>query len=423
MTVIKHNEVHKHLKPYTQDKTSVPYPVFLLYGEEVLTKTALQTVLSLLMPGADRQYSYDTLEGYPENILEAIQRLNTYAMLDSGKVVALMDSTLFSAKQKGTASADNAKTVRTSSGDAADMLISALEETFPANHYLVVTTAAVDKRKKLYKVMETTGLVIDCSVPQGDRQADKVAQDAVLRESMQTLLSERNKSLESSAYAALCGLTGFDLRTFLNNLNKLMDYVGDRKKITVEDVSFVLERTKQDPIYAFTNALTDKDVGNAFFYMDSLLSNGYHELQLIAAAVNQVRRLVVLREFVDGTAGGVWRAGMPYNAFRDQVMPMIQSHDKALKEQVSDWDRSLANLEGDGAGQKKRQTGTDLLIAPNPKNAYPVYKMLQKTVKFQVAELLEAMKILSRADGRLKSSGQPPRSILADAVLKICSAA
>ena len=421
MTVIKHNEVQRHLRPYTQDKESVPYPVYLLYGEEVLAKTALQTVLSLLMPETSRQYSYDTLEGSPENILEAIRRLNTYAMLDSGKVVALIDSPLFSGKQKGTAPAENVTSDRAASGDATDMLISALKEKFPTNHYLIMTTSAVDKRRKLYKIMEETGLVIDCSVPQGDRQAEKVAQDAVLRESMQTLLLERNKSLESSAFAALCGMTGFDLRTFLNNLNKLMDYVGDRKRITVEDVTFVLARTKQDPIYAFTNALSDKNVGNTLFYMDSLLSNGYHELQLIAAAVNQVRRLIVIREFVDDTAGGVWQTGMPYNAFWDQVMPMIQSHDRALKEQVTDWDRSLSGTDEFGADQKKRQTGTDLLIAPNPKNAYPVYKLLQKTEKFQVGELLEVMTILSRADERLKSSGQPPRSILVDAVLKICS--
>ena len=238
---------------------------------------------------------------------------------------------------------------------------------------------------------------------------------------MQTLLSEQNKSLESSAFAALCEMTGFDLRTFQNNLKKLMDYVGDRKKITAEDVAFVLERTKQDPIYAFTNALSDKDIGNTLFYMDSLLSNGYHELQLIAAAVNQVRRLIVIREFVGDTAGGVWQAGMPYNTFRDQVMPMIQSHDKALKEQLTDWDQSLLRGDETGSEKKKRPTGTDLLIAPNPNNAYPVYKLMQKTVKFRVAELLAAMTVLSRADGRLKSSGQPPRSILADAVLKICS--
>ena len=404
-----------------QDTGSVPYPVYLLYGEEVLTKAALQSVLNVLMPESARQYSYETWEGTPENVFVAVQSLNTYALLSSGKVVALLDSSLFSATQKGTAPSDNARQGQSTTGDAAGILMTALSDKFPDNHYLIVTAEAVDKRRRLYKVMESAGLVVDCSVLQGDRQADRVAQEAVLRESMQGLLSKHDKVLEPSAFAALCDMTGFDIRTFQNNLNKLVDYVGDRKNITIADISAALERTKQDPIYAFTNALLEKDLGNVLFYMDSLLSNGYHELQLLAAAVNQVRRLLVIRDFATASAGGVWQTGMSYNTFRDQVMPLIQNHDTALKEQLADWDRSLASDEEAANESKRPLTGTDLLIAPNPNNAYPVYKLMQKAMTFHTAELLDALKALGRADGYLKSSGQPHRSILADAILNICS--
>jgi len=50
-----------------------------------------------------------------------------------------------------------------------------------------------------------------------------------------------------------------------------------------------------------------------------------------------------------------------------------------------------------------------------------VYKLMQRAVTFQAAELLDALKVLGRADMYLKSSGQPSRSILVDAILKICS--
>lgn len=421
MTVIKHNEVQRHLKRLTQDKGSRGCPVFLLYGEEVLTKTALQTILAFLIPGSSRQYSYEAWEGTHENVLAAVQSLNTYALLESGKVVSLLDCSLFSTTQKETAPSDKARKRQSMSGDAAEILIAALADKFPDKHYLIMTAAAVDKRRRLYKVTEKAGLVVDCSVPQGDRQADRVAQDAVLRESMRGLLSKHDKTLEPSAFEALCDMTGFDIRTFQNNLNKLIDYVGDRKSITVTDISFALERTKQDPVYAFTNALSEKDVGNTLFYMDSLLSNGYHELQLLSAAINLVRRLIVIRHFANASIGGVWQAGMSYNTFRDQVMPLIQTHDTALKDQLADWDRSLSgDQEVAGEPQKKRAAGTDLMIAPNPNNAYPVYKLMQKAVMFHAAELLDTLEILGQADMYLKSSGQPPRSILVDAILKIC---
>ena len=44
-------------------------------------------------------------------------------------------------------------------------------------------------------------------------------------------------------------MTGFDLRTFINNLEKLIAYTGERKNITKDDVKSVLERTRIDPIY------------------------------------------------------------------------------------------------------------------------------------------------------------------------------
>ena len=420
MTVIKHNEVQRHFKRLSQTNVSIPYPVYLLYGEEVLTKAALQIVLNVLMPASARQHSYETWEGSPENVFSAVQSLNTYALLDSGKVVALLDSPFFSATQKGAVSSDGTRQGQATTGNASDILMTALSDKFPDNHYLVMTTASVDKRLRLYKVIEKTGLVVDCSVPQGDRQADRVAQEAVLKESMQNLLSKHDKKLASSAFTALCDMTGFDIRTFQNNLNKLIDYVGDRKNITIEDIAVALERTKQDPIYAFTNALSEKDIKNVLFYMDSLLSNGYHELQLLAAAVNQIRRLLVIRDFATTSAGGVWQTAMSYNAFRDRVMPLIKNHDTALKEQLADWERSLAGDTEAANESKKRVAGTDLLIAPNPNNAYPVYKLMQRAVTFNIEELLDALKTLGQADAYLKSSGQPSRSIMIDSMLKIC---
>jgi DNA polymerase-3 subunit delta len=237
---------------------------------------------------------------------------------------------------------------------------------------------------------------------------------------MQELLSRSDKSMDAAAYAAISEMTGFDLRTFHNNLNKLIDYVGERKQIKVDDVSAVLKRSRQDPIYAFTNALGDRDLGATLFYMHSLLNNGYHELQLLAAAINFMRRLLVIKAFTDEHAQGVWHADISYNVFRDRVMAQVQAHDDELKAQLKAWEQMLSDSEGTPKGSSTPRMGSDLLIAPNPKNAYPVYKLFQKALIFSKNELIGALETLSQTDLLLKSSGQPPRSILANAVVQIC---
>ncbi|NIV97852.1 DNA polymerase III subunit delta, partial [Candidatus Saccharibacteria bacterium] len=66
--------------------------------------------------------------------------------------------------------------------------------------------------------------------------------------------------MDKRAYRTIYEMTGFDIGTFSDNIEKLISYVGDRKRITVEDVAFVLKRTKKDPIYELTNAIADRDV-------------------------------------------------------------------------------------------------------------------------------------------------------------------
>lgn len=421
MSVIKHNDIHKHFKEISPQSASGFYPVYLVYGEEMLVKNIIQFLLEYLLPEPAKKYGYEAYEGTSDNILTAIQQLNTYSLLDKGKVVALIDCPLFTASPKGAAPDKIEEMDGSTQGDSSELLAAAITDTFPQEHYLIITTDTVDKRRRLYKTVNDNGLIVDCSVPKGDRQADKIAQDTVLRESMQTLLKQHDKILDASAYAALCEMTGFDLRTFLNNLGKLIDYVGDRKQITVEDVGFVLERTKQDPIYAFTNAISERNAGQSIFYMDSLLRNGYHELQLLAAGVNQFRKLLIMRLFVSDVMSDTWPKGLSFNEFREQIMPTIQEHDLQFKDRLKEWNLALNGHVQKADGDQKQRVRTDLLIAPNPKNAYPVYKQIQKAVTFTQEQLLRALRIFRNADLDLKSSGHTPRSIMANAILKICN--
>ncbi len=421
MAIIKYNEIKSHLRILTEKKSSELYPAYLLYGEELLVKKAFKAILAVLTPDANQQHGYEAWDGSSENIVEAIRQLNTYALLGDGKVVALLETPLFSQGQKPKASKTHTNSSEPAPDRVASVLIDALADGFPNRHYLIITTESVDKRRRLYKAMEANGLVVDCSVPKGDRQADKVAQDAVVRNIMQELLSQSDKSIDAAAFAAISEMTGFDLRTFRNNLNKLIDFVGERKQINVDDVASVLERSRKDPIYTFTNALGDRNLGDCLFYMESLLSNGYHELQLLAAAINFMRRLLVIKAFADEHARGGLHANISYNEFRERVMPLVKNHDEELKAHLMAWEQTLSNSEGSQPEPSKQRMGSDLLIAPNPKNVYPVYKLFQKASAFSKQELFLALKTLNQTDILLKSSGQPPHSILADAIIKICS--
>ncbi|HUV78707.1 MAG TPA: hypothetical protein VMW06_11705 [Desulfobacterales bacterium] len=490
MSEIPYKELKKYLIGLEENrKTEAAAPVYLIHGEELLWNIALEALLDALIPAKDRSLNYDPVDGTHENIKAAIERVNTYALLSGTKVVAIIDSKIFYSKldessflekAKEAFDAENMKTAAkyllslmgllnltfddisrenrsktlkvdpekfgdtewfdkiveyctdkklsiSSEGDNAALLQNAVEKGFPKGNHLIITTDMVDKRRKLYKIIQKKGMIIDCSVPKGARRADQLAQEAVLAEQMETLLHRSGKTMDRRTFQAMYELTGFDLRIFSENLNKLIAYVGDRKKITQDDAENVLKRTKKDPIYEFTNAVSDRNVENSLFFLDSLLSDNLHPLQILAAITNQIRKLLIVRGFIESAHGKPWHSGIQYGEFKSSIMPAVQRYDRDILNQLQEWDELLSKNVGmdkprseKGRKKKSSPTATDLVIAKNSQNPYPIYQMLLKSEKFTTHELIAAFEKLSDADLRLKSTRQSQKLVLEQAILGIC---
>ncbi len=481
---------YKDVQNYISGQTDRPFaPVYLIFGEELLTRNAFNELLDALLPASSRDVNYEPLDGTQVNIHEALERVNTYSLLPGKKVVALRDTRLFYAGQdkarlfeqaRKAYDDDNIKKAaahlrglmgllslsfddisksnrRNSLGvvagpeaedgwvdeviaycrqnslsvlpvrDDSDALHKAVEKGFPSNNHLIITSDIVDKRRSLFKALSKQGVVIDCSVPKGDRRADRVVQASVLAEKMKEMLTAANKTMNPATYSALYEMTGFDLRVFSNNLEKLIAYVGDRQEIRVDDVEGVLRRTKIDPVYELTNAVADRRLDAALFFLDSILTSGTHPLQIFAALVNQTRKLLLLKDFAESTHGRVWQPACSYDHFRQQVIPAIVEYDRVLLDHLSrrqsapdpDPEAGRTKSRPKKAG-KKKNPASDLVIAKNPKNAYPLYLMLKKTERFTKIELYEAFERLSFADKQLKTGSGDPKLVLEAVIFDIC---
>ena len=488
MPEINYKELERYLKEIKGGQTAKGFaPVYLIYGETLLYRSTFEILLDALIPVNLRSFNYHAIDGTNGHIEEVVERINTYSLLSGPRVVSLCDSRIFYSKQNEgqlLEKAHNAykdqnmnqaatflltllsllnlslddidethkisilkmkggtpeeaqwldqiinfcKENRLSipSGEYnADLLQRAIEKGFPERNHLVITADMVDKRRKLFKIIKEHGVIIDCSVPKGDRRADKIAQEAVLAERMETLLRRYDKVMNKKAYQDLYALTGFDIDTFSDNLKKLIDFVGDEKEITAEDVAFLLTRTRKDPIYELTNAVADRDAEQSLFILNSLLLENFHPLQILASITNQIRKLVVLKDFVESSHGSAWYPGMPYAQFADRMMAAVQSYNIEFMDRI---EKSNEMLSGDmSANNQKAKKGrkakrglpvTDLEIAGNP---YPVYKLMLNTEKYNKKDLVEALEHLSQADIRLKYTKQKPKTVLEEAIFRICN--
>ena len=479
---------YKDLSKYLKDRGGDPFlPVYLIFGEELLVQGSYDVLLDALIPASQRSINYDPLDGTQANIHDVIEKLNTFSLLTGTKVIALRDSRIFYARQDKGRLLENARQaftddeIKKAAGhllslmgllnltvedldranrpkslgkdfenteddlwldeiiaycranklpvpearDDSRILQLAIEKGFPADNHLILTTDMVDKRRGLFKTLSSEGMVIDCSVPKGARRADRIAQEAVLMERKDAILAAGHKTMSPAAYHALYEKTGFDLRTFSSNLEKLVSYVGNRGEITAEDVEAVLARTKVDPIYELTNALTDRNPENTLFFLNSILSSDIHPLQAFAAIINQVRKLLLVKDFIEGPHGREWQPACPYDYFQRQVIPAVVEYDRKLLEQLDNWKAMLdenpdSQKSKSGSKKKKSKITSDLLIAKNPKNAYPIYQLFKKSERYTKNELLDAIDILNETEKKLKSGSQKEKLVLEQLILSIC---
>lgn len=456
----------------------------------MLCKTAREQLLNALVPDAlNRNLQYEVVEGGDENIYGAIERLNTFSLLSLPKIVAIQDARIFYSSQDKGILLSKSKEARANddmrragryflsflglagialeecmgtdwkmlSKAETDLLqpdewikevvdycidndqkvperegpLKALENAivkgFPKDNTLIIATESVDKRRNLYKIMTQKGLVIDCAVPQGGRKAERAVQEEVLKDQARQILSKAGKTMDKATYHAVAEKTGFDLFTFTNNLDKLVNYVGDRKQITVADTEAVLTRTKLDPIYAFTNAIADRDLEKALYRLKSLFAGGVHPLQALAAIMNQTRKLLRIKGLTERLEKRMWHAGTTFAQFKTKVVPVVQKDDADLKKVFSDW-QILTNTASNGGNEKKSGRGkresaakdTDLQILKSPGNPYPVYRSFLQSENFSKEDLIRGLERLAEADLRLKSTGQNPTLILERVVFEIC---
>jgi len=412
--IIKHNGLDLFLTS-VQEK-DIP-ALALIYGESFLVKQAFKTLSSFLLGKDNPQFALETLEGGAVSMGDIIEQVSTFSLIVSKKIVAVKNAPLFQTNQSGS-------DISFSLSDL-DHLNDFIGKGIPKNHYLILTTCLIDKRKKIYKAIADKGLIIDCSVAQGARKADQDEQRAVLQNVAGQILSKSQKTIDNQAFHALVDLTGFNLDLLFQNLEKLIAYSGKARMISIADVKAVVKRDKKDPIFNLTNAFIAKDVKNALFYLNSLFNEGFHPLQILKSFENLIRKLILVKcftqKFYENNNLKVTRKmslkNMNFNSFQQVVLPKVINHDEQLKIVIEDRDKYISNQDS----KTKANKANDLLLAPNPKNAYPVFQIFQKSENFSLNELNQALIFLGDLDYRLKSSSFDAKIAIENFIINTCS--
>jgi DNA polymerase-3 subunit delta len=117
--------------------------------------------------------------------------------------------------------------------------------------------------------------------------------------------------VEQDAARELVDSLGSDMMLIGNELEKLILYVGEKKRITLGDVETMVLSAKQRSLYELTDAISAKDRSRALAVLDAMLSSGDGEdaaighLYMLAKTFRQM--LVILEKNVRDSRA-IWQA-------------------------------------------------------------------------------------------------------------------
>src|SRR3989475_10790423 len=123
--------------------------------------------------------------------------------------------------------------------------------------------------------------------------------------------AQQDVKIENDAARELVDALGSDMMLVANELEKLVLYVGDKKRVTLGDVESMVLAAKQRSLYELTDAISAKDRVRALVALDAILSAGegdeaaIGDLYMLAKTFRQM--LVILERKVRDQRG-LWAA-------------------------------------------------------------------------------------------------------------------
>jgi DNA polymerase III subunit delta len=433
-------------------------PCYLLYGEEeYLVQEALNKIIDLLLPPADRELNLFSVEGGQEDVATICQSLLTMPLLPGRKIVAVRNTILFQSRKilpsliqkirerleinplqaagnfleflkltgwkladfqdegwKRISDSEWQKTVEgdsgedrekwlpkvvaicvergletaSSAGDNLEGLSKVLAVGLPEGNHLLLTAAAVDKRKQIFKQISAIGKVLYFP-----RTKNEAKQKFLLLEAAQEFLDQKGKKLTPAAWEAIGAKTGFELRDSMLALEKLSVYTGGATTIDARDVEAVIGKTKEDTVFELTAALVEKKLPQALIILKDLLERGVHHLVIMKMLTREIRLLLYAQLLLKSGKLTSYKPSMDYNRFQANIYPAI---------------KALGGKEKEGLGS---------LCGQHP---YPVYLMLKKAGLFPYEVLIGHLEYLADMDLALRSTGRDPQLMLERFLAEVC---
>ena len=277
--------------------------------------------------------------------------------------------------------------------DDVDLLLEWLQADLPKSSVLIfIVRGPVNERNKVVKAIKTVGRYRSFDPVEAGPSLNRDP----LYKKVTEKLSEFNKQITPRAFTQLRTRTGGDMYTIAEAINKIVDFVGDKRQIDEHDVQNIVTQNTFDSIFDLTDAIGRRSIGQALKSLYEVLASGQEPI-LVNSTITRQFRFALQAKLIAGRKGlRPLRSRMPFSEFTKNIFqPLVEEMGGVLP-----------------------KSATHNILKQNP---YVAYKIFQTLHAFTAEELVIAVEKTLIVDTQLKTSELNKTVVLEQLVCELCT--
>lgn len=238
--------------------------MYLLFGEEAYLRRQYRDRMKAAIIGDDTMNSH-SFEGKNISIGEIIDLAETMPFFAEKRLLLIENSGLF--KSGG------------------EQLAEYLKQAAESAYFIFVETE-VDKRSKLYKILQSKG----CAVEFG------VQDEATLKRWVLGMVKKEGKNISEASLNHLLEKTGTDMENIRKELEKVFCYCMEKDSISAQDIEEICTKRISSHIFDMINAIADKKQKKALELYYELLALKEPPMRILFLIARQFNLLLQVKE-------------------------------------------------------------------------------------------------------------------------------
>jgi DNA polymerase-3 subunit delta len=226
-----------------QIQAGTPEPVYLILGEDEVEKSGLAQEFAELVDEGLRAFNVERIHAgdmttgdrLADGVAGIVAAVRTLPMMVPRRVVIVHQAeTLIAPKRESEAAARALEQV--------EELIKRPE----SQTTLVLVAAGVDRRGKMFKLLQKAAVVVECGALEDLADAERW---------VRTRVAAASAAIDPAAARLIAQRAGIDVRRLRADVDRLLLYTLGQKQITIDDVREVVGPAALQDDWAMTNAI------------------------------------------------------------------------------------------------------------------------------------------------------------------------